>query len=387
MRRLLLVDDDKVDRLLVREMLSDDYSILEANTGEKAWDLIKENDVECVLLDYLIPGTDSLSLLQSFCERGIAVIMLTGEGNESIAVTAIKHGAQDYLKKNSLSAELLSRTILNAIRTIGFKRELEQRQREIVEANNQLKHRVAQLQELNEDLEELIHISAHDLKEPVKNLCGFCDLLGREIDQSISTKAKSYLDVIRRNARRLSLFIDELRALSRVGYQKIEPSEIDLNQVINEVIDSLQTQISARKVDIVIPQFSKIYGLKPLVSELFRNLLENALKYGSDNNLGLSITSEQSKLDNNEPLWIYGVRNSGVPIAAEEYSKIFQPFYRCASSRSLEGTGMGLTICKKIVERHGGRIWIDPKVTDGVHIKFHLGALEKEKGREDKVGG
>jgi len=364
---VLVVDDDKVDRIVVRELLEKEFTIFEAESEESVHRCMDSQQIDCVLLDYLIPGTDSLLLLGKIAEKRVPVIMLTGEGNEKIAVNAMKLGAQDYLNKRNLAEELLTRTITNAVGTIELERKLDEKKRELVVANDQLQHKVHELQILNQDLESVIHLTAHDLREPLRNLCGYCGLLKREAGEQLSASCRHYIESIERGAKKLSTLIDNLRMLTRVVYTKAELETIDLNTVVRDIVEDLKPVLESRNVRVIQDSLPSVSGLRVLVEQLYRNLFDNAVKYGPKSDMSIHIGAEQLGSG-----WVFTVHNSGSAIPQEDLTRIFQPFYRLAQSKNIDGTGMGLALCKKIVERHGGKIWVESAPSDGVRIQFTL---------------
>lgn len=366
--KVLVIDDDKVDRLMVRELLGDEFTVVEAKSGDDARELLHSEEVECVLLDYLIPGTDSLALLTELAAHELPVIMLTGEGNEEVAVRAMKQGAQDYINKRTLGADRLTQTISTAMMTVKLRRELSLKQKEVTHANDALKRKVKELQDLNRDLEDLIHLTAHDLREPLRNLCGFCGLLEKEIGNNLTADAAEYIDSIQAGSKRLASLIDDLRALSRIVYMKFEESAVDLNQVIDDVLADSALVLEQRKVEIKRKPLPPVSGSRTLLIELYRNLVSNALKYGEGDNLTIEFTTE----DNGHSS-VLGVRNTGSYIPSDKLETIFHPFSRLQNSEGKEGTGIGLSLCKKIVARHRGRIWAESSTSIGTHIKFTIG--------------
>jgi len=364
---VLVVDDDTVDRLLVQDLLEDDFQAFEAGSGDEARAYLEREKIDCILLDFLIPGTDSLALLKEFSARRLPVIMMTGEGNEDIAVSAMKQGAQDYINKRKLSKELLQRTINNAVHTIDLKRNLEAKTNQLSDANDELLKKVVELEVLNNDLENFIHIAAHDLREPLKSLSLYCDLLELETKSVLSNKGADFISSIKRSAKRLASLIDDLRALTHIAHSKSQMVLVDLTQVIDEVLHDAHIDSSNSKCVIKRDQLPNVLGYPPFLVELYRNLLENAIKYGVGDPLEIAFTFQQGSEGA-----VYGVKNSGSFLSPEELVKIFQPFYRMAVHRSTEGTGMGLALCKKIVERHKGKIWAECVPDEGCHFKFTL---------------
>jgi signal transduction histidine kinase len=364
---VLIIDDDQVDRLTVRELLRDRFTVLEARSGEEAQPILSRNNIDCVLLDYHIPGTDSLALLREISARKHPVIMLTGEGNEDIAVSAMKEGALDYITKRNLTDDFLTRTISKAVDTANLRRRLYENQEELAKANDQLRGKVAELKRLNDDLETFIHITAHDLKEPLRNLYGYCDLVEREVSSALTSQGKQYMDGLRSNTIRLASLIDDLRELTSITHTQFTHDIVDLNDVIAAVLQDFSSAMADRKVEINLAKMPVVCGMRPLLVELYRNIIGNALKYGDPSAMALDFQAEEPTDE-----WLLSVHNTGPSIAQSNLERIFQPFCRLGNVTRVEGSGMGLTLCRKIIERHGGRIWAESTPESGVSIKFTL---------------
>ncbi len=368
---LLVIDDDNVDRLMVRDLLGPRFRFFEAKSRPEVNSVLESSTIDCVLLDYLIPGTDSIQLLRDIAGRQIPVIIMTGEGSEDVAVTAMKHGAQDYINKRDLNAELLAKTITSAFDTVKLKRRLDEKQEELSVAHDTLKRKVEELEKITRDLESFVHIASHDLREPLRNLSMYCDLLERDLGSSATPSIREYLEAMRRGSKRLSLLIDDLRSLGRIGYVDVKPEAVLLDKVVDQVLADLSDLLAKRAVEIQRDPLPQVMGYPSLLVELYRNLLSNALKYGSEDELRIGLTAE-----NGGGQWVFGVRNTGIPLSDEEGERVFHPFYRLPAARKKEGTGMGLTICRKIVEHHGGVIWVESPEAGWVHFRYTLGKMD-----------
>lgn len=366
---VLIIDDDRVDRLMVREYIGAKFDLLEAKDGTEAQECLQKADVVCVLLDYHIPGTDSLELLSQCVKKQLPVVMLTGEGNEDVAVTAMKRGAMDYIKKKNLNEEMLLRTLNSSIQTVTLKRQLAGKQKELFDANLALHDKVEELERLNGDLENFIHIAAHDFREPLKTMYNYSDLLERTLNLPGDSDSRAYLDTIRSSVKRLAALIDDLRALTKIGYGKSEKGLYSLTEIIHSVISDYDPQV-LKGVNFKYDILPQVLIYKPLVIELYRNLIDNAIKYGDPQKLIIRFTGTRTGSK-----WILGVRNNGSSVSETDLQKLFQPFFRGPYEVSREGSGLGLSLCKKIVERHGGMIWIE-SLPDG-EIEF-LFTLSKE---------
>jgi len=368
-KKVLVIDDDRVDRLMVRELLSSHgFLVPEAQSEEEACRVLAEGGVDCVLLDYNIPGTDAIGLLSRLVADKVPVVMLTGEGNEAVAVETMKQGAQDYINKGRLTEESLVRAVRGSIKTVELRRELERHQEELANVNEQLKEKLEQLETINGDLRAFVHLAAHDFREPLQIMHNYCDLLDRALNQGKSESAQSFLEAIRRGAKRLAHLVDGLRTLTKIDHSNLVQEELDLKRLVEEVVQELDVQIRERALQIEIAELPRVRGQKALIEELYRNLLANALKYGRPS--GPFLLRLTAEVIQNE--WVLGVWNNGSSIPKSEAEKIFQPFFRLLEHREIEGTGIGLTMCKKIVERHGGRIWLDVPEREVAHFLFTI---------------
>lgn len=375
-RKVLVIDDDQVDRLMVRELLSSHgFLVAEAKSGEAAEQVLGEGEVGCVLLDYNIPGTDALGLLSRLVAEKVPVVMLTGEGNEAIAVETMKQGAQDYINKGRLTEELLVRAVIGSIKTVELRREIERHQDELAHVNDQLREKLEELETINGDLRAFVHLAAHDFREPLQVMHNYCDLLDRALTQGNSDSAQSFLQAIKRSAKRLANLADGFRTLTKLDHSPPDQEEINLNELIEEIMQELDKQVRERAAQITIAELPLVRGQRALMKELYLNLLSNALKFGRPSDvLHLRVTAERVGSE-----WVLGVWSNGSSIPRAKAEEIFKPFFRLPEHQESEGTGIGLTLCKKIVERHRGRIWLDGQEEDGVHFRFTINGTSERR--------
>lgn len=204
---ILVVDDDKVDRLFVRELLDEKFKIFEAQSEREACEVISSQQVDCVLLDYLIPGTDTLALLGNLVLQDLPVIMMTGEGNEVAAVNAIRKGAQDYIKKSGLSDKLLKQTIERAVEAVAHRSNLTRQQQEQLDAATALTTKVGELQRINQELENSVRQITCEFSEPLKAITDYCDLLEQGIASTNVAPCKDYVAGIRDHCAKLAALV------------------------------------------------------------------------------------------------------------------------------------------------------------------------------------
>jgi signal transduction histidine kinase len=235
--------------------------------------------------------------------------------------------------------------------------------------NDQLKIQAEELTRSNRDLEQFAYVASHDLQEPLRKVASFCQLLQRRYAGQIDDRADQYIAFAVDGAQRMQRLINDLLAFSRIGRLTSGFTDVDLNRVLTEV----KSQLEARAGDdgeIIWADLPTVEGEEPLLTTLFVNLIGNSLKFRRpDVPPVIRVTAEP---DGDGKQWRITVRDNGIGIEAEFADKVFVIFQRLHARDAYEGTGIGLAIVKKIVEYHGGRIWLDLDVTEGTSINFTL---------------
>jgi signal transduction histidine kinase len=233
--------------------------------------------------------------------------------------------------------------------------------------NDQLKIQAEELTRSNRDLEQFAYVASHDLQEPLRKVASFCQLLQRRYSGQLDERADQYIAFAVDGAQRMQRLINDLLAFSRIGRLTGGFTEVDLNRVLGEV----RSQLDARAGDdaeIVWDDLPTVEGEEPLLTTLFMNLVGNSLKFRRPD--VPPVIRISARRDGEE--WQITVRDNGIGIEAEFADKVFVIFQRLHARDAYEGTGIGLAIVKKIVEYHGGRIWLDLEVEDGTSINFTL---------------
>nr|MBU1327572.1 HAMP domain-containing protein [Candidatus Omnitrophota bacterium] len=241
---------------------------------------------------------------------------------------------------------------------------------------NKVTERTAQLAEANDalgktnkELDDFTYIVSHDLKEPLRGVKAFAKLLIEDYSGKLDNEGKEYLKTISDSSTRMTRLIEDLLNLSRIGRIKnIEPN-IDLNELLSDVKKNLVYALEERKVDLSVkPDFPKVTCDRIRISEVFSNLVSNAIKYTKKDIRPIIEIGWSDKKD----LYEFYVKDNGIGIEKQYYDKIFQIFQRLHAKGEYEGTGAGLTIVKKIVENHGGKIWVESEVGKGSTFYFTL---------------
>lgn len=233
--------------------------------------------------------------------------------------------------------------------------------------NTDLARRAAELSASNAELERFAYIASHDLQEPLRMVSSFLQLLQRKYGGQLDAKADQYIHYAVDGAERMKVLIMDLLEYSRVGTGKEGFAAVDTALVMEEVGNIFREKIIAARAQVDIEPLPVIAGDRVQLTQLFQNLLSNALKYHSDRPPVIRIRAKEEAAH-----WQFSVEDNGIGIDPQFFEKIFIIFQRLHNKNDYSGTGIGLAICKKIVERHGGRIWVESSPDQGSTFYFTI---------------
>ena len=228
------------------------------------------------------------------------------------------------------------------------------------------------LQARNAELDEFAYVASHDLQEPLRKLTAYSDLLVLDVGEDLSTDAKQDVQFITEAAERMSILIADILALSRENALETNTTPVDLNESVSQTLLDLADTISKSGATVDIGPLPTVLGDPTAIGQLFNNLISNALKYVNGNPPHIEINSEMD-----DEFFIISVADNGIGIPQEHREDIFAPFKRLHGRGEYEGTGIGLSICKKSVTRMGGEIWTEGREGSGSRFRF---SLPKSKG-------
>ncbi len=259
--------------------------------------------------------------------------------------------------------------ITAAIRDISEKKELE---KEIREANitleKKVKQRTAELESKNKELEQFAYVASHDLQEPLRTISGFVELLKKQYRGKLDETADTYIDYTIQASDRMKVLIKDLLDYSRIGREK-EVKQVDCNLVLAEVLADLDKIIKENNTTIITGKLPVINNAFPTeIKLLFQNLVTNSIKFrkpGIQPEIGISARKENGQ-------WCFSFQDNGIGIEKQHLERIFIIFQRLHNRSQYEGSGIGLAHCKKIVELHGGRIWVSSEPGIGSTFFFTL---------------
>jgi two-component system CheB/CheR fusion protein len=260
-----------------------------------------------------------------------------------------------------------------AIRLFGATQNISQRKEDealLIELNNRLKQRADELAASNVELERFAYIASHDMQEPLRMITSFLQLFKQKYEDQIDETAEQYIHYAMDGAERMKKLITDLLEYSRIGSNKEQFEEIDTNQLVKEVIAVFMNSIRESNAIVEFGNLPVINANKTQMFQLFQNLIGNALKYRGKETPRIYIEGTEE-----EKQYVFSVRDNGIGIKPMFFDKIFVLFQRLHHKNEYSGTGIGLTVCKKIVERHDGKIWVTSEPGIGSCFNFTISKL------------
>ena len=233
------------------------------------------------------------------------------------------------------------------------------------------KRRERQLEESNERLEQFAYAASHDLQEPLRMISSYLQLLENRYGDELDADGREFLEFAVDGADRMKAMIDGLLEYSRVESRGNPLESTDLNAVVADVRTDLQLQVEESGAEITAGDLPTVEGDEGQLRQVFQNLFENAIEYSGDEPPEIHVSAEQEG-----DRWRIDVRDDGVGIDADDQDRVFEVFQRLHTRDEYDGTGIGLALCKRIVERHDGSIWVDSEAGEGATFSFTLPAVD-----------
>jgi signal transduction histidine kinase len=369
--RVLLVEDDAADRdLILRELGKCEFEISSevVQTAEEFRQRIRTLCPDVVLADYNLGqwrGTEALEILR---EEGldIPLILVSGTIGDMTAVDCIKQGATDYVLKDSLA-----RLPVALRRALNERKLREERQR----SQESLARKVEELARSNCDLEQFAYVASHDLQEPLRMVAAYTQLLAERYGGKLDDQADKYIRYAVDGAARMQSLIQDLLAFSRVGRQELAVASTDCNQLVERAIENLRAAILESGAVVTHGPLPLLVASGSQLQQVFQNLIGNAIKFRGSESPVIDISAERQGTN-----WVFSVADNGIGISGEHAENIFIIFNRLHTRIEYPGNGIGLSICKKIIERHRGRIKALPREDGGTIFEFTLSA-----GKPDEI--
>jgi two-component system, sensor histidine kinase and response regulator len=372
-RVLYMEDDIGLARLLKKKLEREGYSVAIAQDGGEGLSMYAASPYDVVVVDQNMPVHDGLEVIRILDARGPLppIIMITGAGNEKIAVEALKIGALDYIVKDVEGGylDLLPPVIDRVI----YQHRLAEEKRQADEA---LRQYAAELKARNEELDAFAHTVAHDLKNPLNNVINSAELLTQDNAGSLDETQQECLRTIVRSALKMDNIIDELLLLAGVRRMEVAIEPLDMAGIVAEARQRLADLIEDTRAEIILPGASDwpvARGYGPWVEEVWVNYLSNALKYGGRPpriELGADANPSPSVVEGEGGgMMRFWVHDNGQGVTPEDQARLFTPFTRLDQARA-KGHGLGLSIVRRIVEKLGGQVGVESNGVPGQGSTF-----------------
>jgi hypothetical protein len=398
--RILLVDDS-ADNLLsagaVLETLGEE--VIKAESGREALRHLLDHDVAVIVLDVMMPDMDGFEtatlIRQRERSRHTPIIFLTALGrNEEHIRHGYTLGAVDYLTKPFVP-EILRAKVAVFVELHRKSRLLEKQsqllerrnselqaaiqrswraEEEIKALNRHLEGRIAELNELNRELETFSYTVSHDLRGPLSRIDGFSKALLESYRDQLDDHGRLYLDRIGHSARRMNDLVEDLLNFSRVTRIEMNQQYVDLSGLVRALAAELSAREPGREAEFVIPDGVDAWGDPTLLRAALLNLLENSWKFTRKH----ASTRIEFGVAETPHGRTYFLRDDGAGFDMAQAGRLFNPFERLHKDSEFEGTGIGLATVDRIVRRHGGRIWAEGEIDHGASFYFTLRQEEKQ---------
>jgi len=381
----LLVEDNPLDVELVnRELRRADFNFtsIAVQTPEDFSRELRAHCPQIVLADYNLPqwrGMEAVELLRRE-NLDVPLILVSGALGEVNAVECLKQGATDYVLKGALTR------LPVAIRRALRERELRQQHKQAEQA---LAHKMDELARSNRELEEFAYVASHDLQEPLRMVASYCELLGERYRGHLDDKADKYIGYAVDGARRMQRLITDLLEYSRVGTRAKPLQATNADAVLTSVLQSLHQAVQANQAVIVRESLPAVQADELQLAQVFQNLVANALKFHGERPPRIRVSAELvgaepegSEVAEKSRMVRFSVSDNGIGMEKDSSGRIFQMFQRLHTREEYDGSGIGLAIAKKIVERHGGTIWFESAPGQGATFYFTLLTASQEKEQE-----
>ncbi|MGB6486170.1 MAG: response regulator [Steroidobacteraceae bacterium] len=378
--RLLVVDDEAAQVQALCHTLEDEgYSVKGFTSAAAAVDTLRPGAFDIVLTDLTMPGMDGIAFLNAAraIDPGLVGIVMTGHGTIATAVEAMKAGALDYILK-PFDLRVILRVLARTQAMLRLRREnaallerLSARTEELEAANRDLS--VA-----NRELEAFSDSVSHDLRSPLRTIDGLLRVVQEDFGDGIPPEARRHLETVAAQASRMSELTEDLLRLSRLGREPLSKHPVDIRGLVQQVVDELHAAEPARQLDIRIGELPAAEADPSLLRQVWVNLVANALKFTRrrENALieisGAAQAGDKGRGPGGAEHKLYSIRDNGAGFDPRRAERLFGIFQRLHAAKDFEGTGVGLSITRRIIERHGGSIWAESEPDRGAAFYFTL---------------
>jgi signal transduction histidine kinase len=371
-RAKILLVDDRPENLVALEAalrpLGQDLVL--ANSGEEALRWLLNDEFAVILLDVQMPGMDGFEtaaqIKQRDRSRHVPIIFLTAINRElHQQLRGYEVGAVDYIAKPFDPWVLRSKVNVFV---------------DLYEKTRQVQDQAAQLARSNKELEQFAEVVSHDLRNPLVSVVGYLQMLEEGATGALGDEGVDFVRRALRAAESMGTLIDDLLGYALAGKAVGALKSTDSAQAAERALSNLHAEIEEAGAKVCVDSLPVVRADSSQLTRLFQNLIANSVKYRHpDRSLEVDVGAEPG-----DGSWVFSVRDNGAGVLPDEAGALFTMFYRGSGAQGRPGTGIGLAICKKVVEGHGGRIWAEPGEDGGTVVHFTLPAADGGVSRTQK---
>jgi two-component system, sensor histidine kinase and response regulator len=414
--QILIAEDSVTQAEQLRYLLEQEgYSVTTTANGREALKAARERVPDLIISDIVMPEMDGYALCKAIKTdeqlKDVPVMIVTTLSSVQDITTSLECGADNFLRKPYDSTSLLARIdnllsnwelrkgnkmrmgveiylggkrhfitsereqILDLLissyeQAIQVNEELKQREQEVRELNARLELRAAELEVANQDLESFSFSVSHDLRAPLRGVAGCAGMIEEDFRETLSPEVLRLLGAIRSECHKMGRLIEDLLAFSRLGRQSVQTQAVSLNELVSEILIELEPEYEGRDIHFCVDQLGMAEADPALLTQVLVNLLSNAIKFtGKTERASIEVGSLSDPANEGT---IYFVKDNGAGFDMNYAERLFGVFERMHRQEDYAGTGVGLAIVKRIVQRHGGRVWAEAAVGRGATFFFSL---------------
>jgi signal transduction histidine kinase len=364
--KLLICEDNEELAFYIVSLLKDKCQTQTARDGEEALEMVRSWEPDMVLTDVMMPKKDGIEVCRQIKSNAdtskIVVVLLTALTHREAMLQGWEVNADEYLFKPFHPDELVTR-IRSLLSAIADRKKAE----EIINQKNR------DLAYSNAELEAFSYSVSHDLRAPLRSIHGYATILHEDYSDKFDDQGKKVVNNVLSNSQKMGQLIDDLLAFSKLGREQVSKTSLNMNTIVQEVFkDLLQDNNGKHRID--IQPMEPAFGDLSMIKQVWVNLLSNAVKYSAKNPnpvIKVGCNTEGDTV-------VYFVSDNGAGFDMKYYDKLFKVFQRLHRPKDFEGTGIGLALVQRIIEKHKGRVWAEAKENEGASFFFTIPAKYPE---------